>query len=134
MQQIADELRTELSREPDTRVQQLIDLDEELMLSISQFTASLSPVQKSQWLLVQQHVDRLRDYARMAKMRLLCRDDAVLPERLESLKSSVDVVDPADMAAIDVGRDMHQIKGVSDIFKALLMWKDTPEEKMAKRE
>jgi predicted solute-binding protein len=128
---IADELREDLERSPDLRAQQLIDLDETISDMIVKFEQILGPDQGREWAALKEKIDELRKYAQVAKMRLLYGDES-LPAKLDAMHSSI--ADEEVQAAIEVGRDAHKATGVSDIFKALLMWKDTPEERMHKEE
>ena len=62
-------------------------------------------------------------------MRLLYGDDE-LSAKLDAMHQSIDPDCDEVKAAIDVQRDAHKSKGISDVFKALLMWKDAPEDRM----
>lgn len=126
---IADELRDDLERSPDLRAQQLIDLDETISDRIVNFEQSLTSDQAEDWAALKDKVDALRKYAQLAKMRLLYGDEA-LPAKLDAMHSSL----PCDevQAAIEVERDAHKATGITDVFKALMMWKDAPEERIKK--
>ena len=62
-------------------------------------------------------------------MRLLYGDDE-LSAKLDAMQQSIGPGCDEVEAAIDVGRDAHRNKGITDVFKALLMWKDAPEDRM----
>lgn len=128
---IADELREDLERSPDLRAQQLIDLDETISDRIVKFEQILTADQGEDWAALKEKIDELRKYAQKAKMRLLYGDES-LAAKLDAMHESM----PCDEAeaAIEVGRDAHRGTGVSDIFKALLMWKDAPEDRMHKED
>jgi len=129
LKSIADELREDLSLCPDLRAQQLIDLDETISESIVKFENSMAVDQRDDWNALKEKIDDLREYAQVAKMRLLYGDDD-LSSKLDAMHQSINSECDEVKAAIDVGRDAHKSKGVTDVFKALLMWKDSPEERM----
>ncbi|MFC5049662.1 hypothetical protein ACFPK9_03380 [Rubritalea spongiae] len=126
---VADELREDLESCPDLRAQQLIDLDEAISELNVKFEQKLDPNQMEDWAVLREKIDELRRFAQLTKMRLLYGD--------EDLRSKLDTMHPTEQgdeakAALEVERDAHRVKGVSDIFKALLMWKDAPEERIKK--
>ena len=58
---------------------------------------------------------------------------ADLHKQVESLREEVEELTDYDLAAVAVEREAHESSGgIRDIFKALLMWKDAPEEKLEK--
>lgn len=130
LKSIAEELREDLQRCPDLRAQELIDLDETISDRIIKFEQTLSAEQGDDWAALKEKIDQLRDYAQVAKMRILYGDEA-LPNKLEAMSSEMDECAEVE-AAIEVARDAHRSKGVSDVFKALLMWKDSPEDRIQK--
>jgi len=123
----------ELQKSPDLRVQQLIDLDEDLGESIREFEGMLSQDQIVMWDKVRGNVEKLRKYARLSKLRLLMSDEE-MRARIEKFGNSLPEEDEVQEAAVEVEKDMHRPTGITDVFKALLMWKDSPEEKIAKRD
>ena len=129
LKSVADELRDDLSLCPDLRAQQLIDLDESIAVKIVNFEEGLSSDQVSEWENLKEQLDELREYAQVAKMRLLYGDDE-LSAKLDAMHQSIAIDCDEAKAAIDVQRDAHKSKGISDVFKALLMWKDAPEDRM----
>ncbi len=129
LKSVAEDLRIDLERSPDLRAQQLIDLDETISDRIVQFEQTLEANQSEDWNALRENIDELRRYAQLSKMRLLYGDKE-LPAKLDAMHSSL-ACDEAQ-AAIEVERDAHRTTGVSDVFKALLMWKDTPEDRMTK--
>ena len=129
LKSVADELRDDLSLCPDLRAQQLIDLDESIAVKIVNFEEGLSSDQVSEWENLKEQLDELREYAQVAKMRLLYGDDE-LSAKLDAMHQSIAIDRDEAKAAIDVQRDAHKSKGISDVFKALLMWKDAPEDRM----
>lgn len=129
LKSIADELREDLARCPDVRAQELIDLDENLATHLQSFTKIVTSGQLAQWRELLREVDQLRDYAQVLKMRLLY-GDAELVSKLEVMHSSIEEEEEM-LAAIEVERDAHTPKGVTDVLKALLMWKDSPEDKIS---
>ncbi|MFC4993819.1 hypothetical protein [Rubritalea tangerina] len=128
LKSVAEELREDLERCPDLRAQQLIDLDETISDLIVRFEQTMSADQGEDWAELKEKIDELREYAQIAKMRLLYGDEH-LPSKLDAMSDSLEECDEVK-AAIEVERDAHRSTGVSDIFKALLMWKDSPEERM----
>ncbi|MGJ8674124.1 hypothetical protein [Rubritalea sp.] len=124
---IAQELREDLERSPDLRAQQLIDLDESIAEQIAKLEKKLGKEHADDWTELIEKVDELRRYAQLAKMRLLYGDKD-LPAKLDAMHSSLEWDEV--QAALDVERDAHRVKGISDVFKALLMWKDAPEDRM----
>lgn len=130
--EISDQLHEELTLSPDLRVQQLIDLDENLGDAIDSFAQRLNPDQMAAWESLVAQVNQLRDYAKLAKMRLIC-GDADLSEALNQLHDEHEEAE-LRLAEIQVGRDAHQSTGIAGVFKALLMWKDSPEEKVARKD
>jgi len=129
LKSVADELREDLSLCPDLRAQQLIDLDESISESVAKFEESIAIDQRDDWNALKEKVDDLREYAQVAKMRLLYGDDD-LSAKLEAMHHFIDNDCDEVKAAIDVGRDAHKPKGITDVFKALLMWKDSPKDLM----
>ena len=129
LKSVAEDLRDDLSLCPDLRAQQLIDLDESIAVRIVNFEESLSSDQAFEWENLKEKIDELREYAQVAKMRLLYGDDE-LSAKLDVMHQSIDPDCDEVKAAIDVQRDAHKSKGISDVFKALLMWKDAPEDRM----
>ena len=127
LKSVAVELREDLERCPDMRAQQLIELDEDLAGNLEKFTKSVTAGQLHQWRELREQVDELREYTQVLKMRLLFGDKK-LQEKLDALHSEIESSDEA-LAAIEVERDAHRPKGVGDVFKALLMWKDSPGDK-----
>ena len=127
LKSVADELREDLARSPDLRAQQLIDLDETISDMIVKFELTMRADQGEEWGALKNKIDELRDFAQKAKMRLLYGDEN-LPSKLDAMHDALDV-GAVDHAAIEVERDAHRPKGIQDVFKALLMWKDTPEER-----
>ena len=132
--EIYDEMDAELSKSPDLRVQQLIDLDENLDAGMAKFESGLTQDQRAEWDELRGMIDELRRYAKLAKMRLIAGDEAV-KERLREIELSMENTSEYQEAEVEIERSMHQTKGIGDVFKALLMWKDSPEERLAaKRE
>lgn len=129
LKSVAEDLRDDLSLCPDLRAQQLIDLDESIAVRIVNFEESLSSDQAFEWENLKEKIDELRECAQVAKMRLLYGDDE-LSAKLDAMHQSIDPDCDEVKAAIDVQRDAHKSKGISDVFKALLMWKDAPEDRM----
>lgn len=128
------ELETELAKSPDLRVQQLIDLDENLEESVVRFESMLAQDQRVQWDEVRGHIEALRQYAKMAKLRLLMGDEETRGQIEELRGSDDDEGEDYQEAQLEVERDMHRPKGITDVFKALLMYRDNPEEKMKKKD
>lgn len=132
--EISDQLHEELAISPDLRVQQLIDMDEALEDTMITFAKGLSHEQKQQWAEIETRVNELRSYAKLAKMRLLC-GDVDLAEALRHLHDEhEEMEEKLREAEIQVERDAHQSTGIAGVFKALLMWKDSPEEKIARKD
>ncbi|PQJ29577.1 hypothetical protein [Rubritalea profundi] len=132
LKSVADELRDDLALCPDLRAQQLIDLDESLSDSIMKFEEKMTVDQGDEWNALKEKIDNLREYAQVAKMRLLFGDDE-LTAKLDAMHQSIGTESNESneiKAAIDVQRDAHRNKGITDILKALLMWKDSPEDLM----
>jgi hypothetical protein len=130
LKSVAEELREDLERCPDLRAQQLIDLDQTIEASIVKFEETLSPDQGDEWSQLSEKIEELRQYSLVAKMRLLYGDKE-LPQKLDAMHSALGECDEV-RAAIEVGRDAHRPKGISDVFKSLLMWKDSPDDRMTK--
>ncbi len=60
-------------------------------------------------------------------------DGEDLHNQVTNLRKEVEELSDYDKAAIAVEREMHEAKGsFKDVFKALLMWRDSPEEKLEK--
>ena len=79
-------------------------------------------VMRARYEMLKDHVGELQDY-----------DGADLQRQVTSLREEVEELTDHDRAAIAVEREMHEASGgIRDIFKALLMWKDAPEEKLEK--
>lgn len=58
-------------------------------------------------------------------------DNEELQAQVTNLRKEVEGISDYDKAAIAVEREMHEAKGgFKDVFKALLMWRDAPEEKL----
>ena len=129
LKSIAAEIREDLERCPDVRAQELIDLDENLAANLERFTEVVTNNQLEQWLALRDEVDRLRSYTQVLKMRLLYGNKELVA-KLEHLHDSMQS-DGEMAASIEVGRDAHKPKGVQDVFKALLMWKDSPDDKLS---
>ena len=129
LKSVAAELREDLDRCPDLRAQELIDLDENLATDLQNFTKTVTAGQLEQWRALQDEVNQLREYTQILKMRLLYGDKELV-DKLDAMNSSLPA-DDESIAAIEVERDAHKAKGVRDVFKALLMWKDSPEEKLS---
>ena len=129
LKSVADALRDDLALCPDLRAQQLIDLDESISESIMKFEEKMTADQGDEWNALKEEIDNLREYAQVAKMRLLFGDDE-LTAKLDAMHQSIGTECNEIKAAIDVQRDAHRNKGITDIFKALLMWKDSPEDRM----
>jgi hypothetical protein len=138
LKSVADELRDDLLRCPDLRAQQLIDLDESISVSMGNLTSSIKEDQKGDWEALKEKIDELREFAQVAKMRLLYGDDELgvkldaMHEFFEGENDEVGEVNEINekKAAIEIAADAHKPKGITDVFKALLMWKDSPEERM----
>lgn len=126
---VAAELREDLERCPDLRAQELIDLDENLATDLQNFTKTVTAGQLEQWRALQDEVNQLREYTQILKMRLLYGDKELV-DKLDTMHSEIGA-DDESIAAIEVERDAHKSKGVRDVFKALLMWKDSPEDKLS---
>ena len=131
LKSVADELREDLAQSPDLRVQQLIDLDESISVSMTKFKETMTVEQADEWSALKEKIDALREYAQVAKMRLLY-GDSELSEKLDSMHKSMENERDEMEAALDVQSDAHSKGGILDVFKALLMWKDAPEERMKK--
>lgn len=129
LKSVAEELRDDLALCPDLRAQQLIDLDESLSESIAKFEEKMAADHGDEWNALKEKIDDLREYAQVAKMRLLFGDDE-LTSKLDTMHESIGTECDEVKAAIDVERDAHRNRGITDIFKALLMWKDAPEDRM----
>lgn len=128
LKSVADELREDLDRCPDVRAQELIDLDEDLATHIQKFTKTVTAGQIESWRELLAEINELREYAQVLKMRLLY-GDADLVNKLDAMHSTMHDDEEDTLAAVEVGRDAHKAKGVTDILKALLMWKDSPEDR-----
>lgn len=133
LNELYEDLDAELQKSPDLRVQQLIDLDEDLSESIKGFEGKLSQDQMVAWDAVRVDIEKLRQYARLSKLRLLMSDDE-MKARIEGFGNSLPEDDEFHEAAVEIEKEMHKPSGITDVFKALLMWKDSPEEKIAKKD
>lgn len=131
--EIYDEMDAELAKSPDLRVQQLIDLDENIDAGMAKFESGLTQDQRAEWDELRGQIDELRRYAKLSKMRLIAGDTGV-KERLREIEMSMMESEEYHEAEVEIERSMHQTKGIGDVFKALLMWKDSPEEKIAQKE
>lgn len=131
LKSVAEELREDLERCPDLRAQQLIDLDQTVSARIVKFEETLTADQGDEWSDLKEKIDELREYSLVAKMRLLYGDKE-LPDKLDAMHSSLGECDEIH-AAIAVERDAHRPRGISDVFKSLLMWKDSPDDRMSKK-
>ncbi|MEO1857278.1 MAG: hypothetical protein ABGY95_07950 [Rubritalea sp.] len=129
LKSVAEELKNDLALSPDLRAQQLIDLDETIHESMIRFEETMNSDLGDEWRTLKDKIDTLRGYAQVAKMRLLFGDDE-LRAKLVAMHQDAGVDCDEAKAAIDVERDAHRTKGIADVFKALLMWKDSPEERM----
>lgn len=118
---IADELREDLERCPDLRAQELIDLNESIANRIANFEKNVGSSQKQEWESLKSAVAEVCDYAQKAKMRLLFGDHEVV-HKLDTLHEKLDSNEIDDL--VGSGRSEHQLHGVSDVLKSLMMWKD----------
>lgn len=129
LKSVADELREDLERCPDVRAQELIDLDESLAVDLENYTKVVPCSQIEEWRRLRGEIDQLREFAQVLKMRLLFGDKELVT-KLETLHTELSDEMEA-RAAIEVEREAHEAKGIRDVFKALLMWKDSPAEKLS---
>lgn len=126
LKSIAQELREDLQRQPDLRAQQLIDLDETIAESMTRFEQNIREDQMADWSILRDQISVIREYAQVAKMRLLCGDS----DLVDTLDAMHDELNSEQEVAIQMGRETHQSGGgVTEVLKALLMWKDSPKER-----
>ncbi|WP_018969161.1 hypothetical protein [Rubritalea marina] len=118
---VADELREDLDRCPDMRAQELIDLNESIVAQLDRFEGELADGQLEAWQKLRDSVAKMCDYAQKSKMRLLFGDHEVI-EKLDVLHEKIDTEEMEDM--VGQGRTAHELHGVSDVLKSLMMWKD----------
>ncbi len=79
-------------------------------------------VMKARYETLKDHMGDLQNY-----------DGEDLHHQVANLRKEVEELSDYDKAAIAVEREMHEAKGsFKDVFKALLMWRDSPEEKLEK--
>lgn len=58
-----------------------------------------------------------------------------MSNRVSEISEKVAGLTDADQAAIEITREMHTSKGtMKEILQSLLMWKETPEERLAKKQ
>lgn len=58
-----------------------------------------------------------------------------MAHRLDNMVEKVEGISDEELAAIEIEREMHTATGsMKDILKSLLMWKETPEERLRKRQ
>ena len=126
LQHTPSELHESRGHTPEFKVQQLIYLEETISSSITQFEQSVTPSQVDNWESLKSQVNHLRRMAQQSKLRVL-QEGENLPAGADEMRDLINALDEKT-AAIEVGRNEHKARGISDVFKALFMWRESPEE------
>ncbi len=123
------ELEAQLGDSMENNAQRMLERDEVLQSEMEAFQQSLSPTQVQHWQVIRQQVDALRQYSKLAKLRLMDGDENV-KVLIDRVKNDVETSEDHTKAMLDIEREMHDGSSLGGVIKALFMWKTAPEEKI----
>jgi len=126
-----ERLSSDLASGSKMDVKDVLELDQRLDDAMLVFEGTLTASQTGLWNEISAAVEAVRAQARLSVLG----DES--PEELKgmivNMKERVSESEDYDEAMVQIEREMHQHSGkISDIFKSLLMWKDSPDERIVK--
>lgn len=126
---LCNELEAQLGDSMESNAKKLLERDETLRVEMDAFQKNLSPTQIQHWQLIRSHVDSLRQYAKLAKLRLMDGDENVR-HLVDQVRNDVDSSEEHIQAMIELEREMHTGSSLGGVIKSLFMWRTNPEEKL----